>query len=100
MVVEDSSPAAYAVAMDVTQDPFELMVAWRIGDLCEIEAIMALEEEFGIDFEEQPDDFIMRATFRDVVRWILETREASQASHAHSQSAGVRPPLGREADVP
>ena len=58
----------------VPDDPFEIMIALRTGDLCEVEAIMALEEEFEIDFEKVEDDFLLKATFRDIVDWIKDQK--------------------------
>lgn len=57
-------------------DPFCLMIELYTGDLCEVEAIMAIEEEFSLKFpyetfeEESPGDL----KFKDVVNYILENK--------------------------
>ena len=57
-------------------DPFCLMIELYTGDLCEVEAIMAIEEDFFLKFpdeyfnEENPGDL----KFKDVVDYIIQSK--------------------------
>lgn len=61
----------------IPSDPFCLMIELYTGDLCEVEAMMAIEEEFSIKFpidyfdEENPGDL----KFKDVVEYITQNNE-------------------------
>ncbi len=43
------------------RDPFELMMVLRYGDLNEIEIMMDIENEFGIEFDDQLTDWVLTA---------------------------------------
>jgi hypothetical protein len=55
----------------IPEDPFEIMIELRTGDLCEVEALMKIDDTFKIKL---PFDGVMKMTFADVVDYCLEHR--------------------------
>jgi hypothetical protein len=51
-------------------DPFEILIQWRTGDLCEVAALMNIEREFGMSLDDKTIDRVVRMTFGEVVDFI------------------------------
>lgn len=56
-------------------DPFEIMVALRTGDLCELSAMVRIEEEFGVDLAQVMFVPGANLTFGEIVKWIKAERQ-------------------------
>ena len=53
-------------------DPFDIMIKWETGDLCELEVINEIEEEFSIKITRQILKKLVGSEFKDVVEFIIE----------------------------
>lgn len=62
----------------IPEDPFEIMIDLRIGDLIDVEAIKKIEEKYGVDFKPLIDDgSLWKMTFQDVVARVRSERTKS-----------------------
>ena len=61
-------------------DPFELMMVLRYGDLNEIEIMMAIEDEFGVEMDEELIDWIVkeRVTFIEFIRFLEKAAQSGR----------------------
>ena len=65
-------------------DPFELMMVLRYGDLNEIEIMMAIEDEFGVEMGEELIDWILKkkVTFIDFIHFLEKGPQQGNALDA------------------
>lgn len=61
-------------------DPFEIMIEWRTGDLCEVEAIMNIEEEFSMKLDDQTVERLTNMTFLEVVEYVIGQLRSSASN--------------------
>ena len=59
----------------VPQDPFEIMICLRTGDLCEVDAIRRIERAFAVKIDRKKvlKWYEEQTTFADIVDYILAT---------------------------
>jgi len=55
----------------IPEDPMECVLCWRTGDLCEVEALMKLEQTFGMRFSKDETARIVGMTLSEFVDFIL-----------------------------
>ena len=70
------------------EDPYCIIGQLVTGDLCEVEAIMAIEEEFGIEIGE--DDFNPKTTMLDFVR-LIESRRVKPTANKPTLASPTPP---------
>lgn len=68
----------FADVVFIPDDPYCIIGQLVTGDLCEVEAIMAIEEEFGIEIG--GEDLVPEMTMLDFVR-LVESRKAEFAAN-------------------
>ena len=72
----------------IPEDPYAVIGQLVTGDLCEVEAIMAIEEEFGIKIEET--DLTPETTMVEFVR-LVEGRRPKQTEQGADNYLPIRP---------
>ena len=53
-------------------DPFEIIIKWRTGDLCELEAIMNIEQEFSLKLDDQTVETLTHMTLLEVADYVID----------------------------
>ena len=65
----------------IPEDPFEIIIAWRTGDLCEVGALMNLEKEFRCKLDNAQVQHLMGMTFGEVVIFFDNQIHSKKALH-------------------
>lgn len=74
---------AYAKGSDFNpDDPFELMMVLRYGDLNEREIMIDIEREYGVEFTEELINWLIdeKVTFLQFIHYIQQNRLTSNSS--------------------
>jgi hypothetical protein len=54
------------------RDPFEIIIQWQTGDLCELEAVMNIEDAFSLKMDDNTVQTLLRMTLLEVVDYVID----------------------------